>query len=423
MRQSPYPLEQDLGMRCYASDEPGIGGKLRSVAEDFIVEEIPLPLQPAPGPYLICRLTKRNWEHQHAIREIARRLGISHRRIGWAGTKDRRAVTTQFISVYKVSAEKIREVRLGDLTLEPVRQQNTPLSLGDLAGNRFCIAIRDCTSPDLAPAVAKISADVSHGVPNYYGLQRFGGVRPVTHRVGELILRGDYEGAVVTYIGREYPQEPEQVRTVRRIFSETRNAREALAALPVAMGYERAMLQYLHNNPYDYAGALCELPPKLLSMFVSAFQSFLFNEGLSVRLLAGVSLLEPVPGDRLVFLNGREDVVTAANAATAAQHIARGRCSIAIFMPGREPFRPSSKSEEAMAAILIERGIGPDQFRKASDFVRTAFSGALRPIALRTTVEPAVEGDSVRLSFTLPPGHYATTVAREFMKADPLRMI
>jgi len=423
MRPSPYPLEQDLGMRCYASDAPGIGGRLRSVAEDFIVEEIPLPPPAAAGPYLICRLTKKNWEHQHAIREIARRLGISHRRIGWGGTKDRRAITTQFISIYKVSAENVQEVRLGDLTLEPVRQQNTPLSLGDLAGNRFDIVIRDCSSPDLAQDVGKIAADVSRGVPNYYGLQRFGGVRPVTHRVGEYILRGDYEGAVTTYVGREYPQEPEQVRAVRRIFMETRNAREALAALPVAMGYERAMLQYLHNNPGDYAGALKELPPKLLSMFVSAFQSFLFNEGLSARLLDGDPLLEPVPGDRLVFHNGREDFVSTVNLGTALQHIARGRCSIAIFMPGREQFCPSSKSERAMAAILSERGIGPDQFRRASEFVRTAFAGALRPIALRTTVGAAPEGDTVRLSFTLPPGHYATTVAREFMKADPLRMI
>jgi len=423
MRQSPYPLEQDLGMRWYASDEAGIGGKLRSVADDFVVEEIPLQPPAGTGPYLVCRLTKKNWEHQHAIREIARRLGISHRRIGWAGTKDRRAVTTQYISIYNVSAEEVQKVSLRDLSLEPVRLQNVPLSLGDLAGNRFRIAIRDCSSPDLATAVALISVAVSRGVPNFYGLQRFGGVRPVTHRVGEHILRGEFEAAVMTYVGSGYPQESDQVRAVRRIFNETRDAFQALAELPVAMGYERAMLQYLHNNPDDYAGALHELPPKLLSMFVSAFQSFLFNEGLSARLLEKIPLLEPVPGDRLVFLNGREDIVTAANAATAALHIARGRCSIAILMPGREPFFPSSTSEQVMAAILEERGIGPGQFRQASDFVRTAFSGALRPVALRTTVEHAVEGTSARLAFTLPPGHYATTVAREFMKADPLQMI
>jgi len=423
MRQSPFPLEQDLGMRCYASDAPGIGGKLRSAAEDFVVEEIPLPAADTTGPFLICRLTKKNWEHQHAIREIAKRLGISHRRIGWAGTKDRRAVTTQHISIYKVSPDEIRAVSLRDITLEPVRQQNSQLSLGDLAGNRFDIVIRDCIPTDLDTQVKQIVSDVASGVPNYYGLQRFGGVRPVTHRVGEYLLRGDYEGAVLTYIGREYPQEPEQVRAMRRIFMETRDAMQALAAFPVTLGYERAMLQYLHNRPQDYAGAILELPPKLLSMFVSAFQSYLFNEALSARLLEGLTLTEPSPGDRLIFQNGREDLVTAANTGTAAQHIRRGRCSIAIFMPGRDPFKPSSRSEQVIADILSQHRIGPDQFRKASEFVRTAFSGALRPIALRAEVTASIEEMNVRLSFTLPPGHYATTVAREFMKADPLQMI
>ena len=69
------------------------------------------------------------------------------------------------------------------------------------------------------------------------------------------------------------------------------------------------------------------------------------------------------------------------------------------------------------------RGIGAEQFRKASGFVKTKFEGALRPIALRTAIGAVVEDTRVRLQFTLPPGHYATTVAREFMKADPLQMI
>jgi len=423
MRESPYPLEQDLGMRCYASEGEGIGGKLRSAPEDFSVEEIPLPANGATGPYLICRLTKKNWEHQHAVKEIAKKLGISHRRIGWGGTKDRRAVTTQLISLYKVSPDAVANVRLKDITLATVREQNVPLALGDLAGNRFSLVIRDCTAPDLAAAVETITRDISEGVPNYYGLQRFGGIRPVTHRVGEHILMGDYEGAVLTYVGRAYPQEPDAVREVRRVYAETRDPKAALLALPVAMGYERAMLQHLHNRPGDYAGALHELPPKLLSMFVSAFQSYLFNEAVSHRIQSGLPLRIPEPGDRLSFASGKQDTVTAGNVMAALQHIRRGRCSIAIFMPGKDPFTPSSRSERVMADILKERNITADSFRKASAFVRTAFSGALRPVALSCPVEHAVEGRNVRLSFTLPPGHYATTVAREYMKADPLQMI
>jgi tRNA pseudouridine13 synthase len=423
MKRSPYPLEQELGMRFYASDAGGIGGILRSSAEDFLVGEIPLPPVGGTGPYLICRLTKKNWEHQHAIKEIAKRLGISHRRIGWAGTKDRRAVTTQLISIYKATPEAVENIRLKDITLEVIRQQNTQLSLGDLRGNRFDIVIRDCRAPDLKETVRQITTDVAQGIPNYYGLQRFGGVRPVTHRVGECILAGDYERAVLTYIGQAFLLEQEDIRHIRTGFFKTRDPKTALREFPVTMAYERAMLQHLCNHPSDFAGALQALPPRLLSMFVSAFQSYLFNEALSRRLGQGFSLFDPQPGDRLIFTSGKADVVTAGNAPTAAQHISRGRCTIAIFMPGKEPYSPHSDSERYIKSLMEARGIGAEQFRKASGFVKTKFEGALRPVALRTAIGAVVDDTSVRLQFILPPGHYATTVAREFMKADPLQMI
>jgi tRNA pseudouridine13 synthase len=158
-------------------------------------------------------------------------------------------------------------------------------------------------------------------------------------------------------------------------------------------------------------------------MFVSAFQSYLFNEALSERITQGYSLTEPRSGDRLLFLNKKEDVVNSRNIKTALQHISRGRCSIAIFMPGKERFPPVSESDHYIAGLMDKRGIGAEQFRQASAFVKTRFDGALRPIALRTEIHSSTEDTRVRLQFTLPPGHYATTVAREFMKADPLQMI
>jgi len=424
MRQSTYPLERDLGMRYYASDADGIGGRLRAAPSDFIVEEIPLEGKGGDtGPFLICRLTKTNWELQHAVKEIAKRLGISHRRIGWAGTKDRNAITTQWISLYNVTAEQVRAVQLKDIVLEPLRNANEALSLGSLQGNRFELVIRDAEPADLAPRVAAITETVRNGVPNYFGLQRFGAIRPVTHTVGEWILRGDYEQAVLTYIGLPFPSENEGVRATRSAFLETRDPAPALRELPVQMNYERAMLQHLHNNQGDYAGALRELPPKLLSMFVSAFQSWIFNSALSQRFDEGHTLTGPVPGDHLIFANGRTDTVTPANVSAASIHIRRGRCSIALFMPGKDTEKGTMPVEPVMNALLQEKGITPDDFSRASRFVQTKFEGAYRPISLNAGIESAIEGSAVHLKFTLPPGHYATTVCREYMKADPVRMI
>lgn len=423
MMESPYALERELGMQYYSTDTPGIGGTLRTVPEDFIVDEIPLDRKGgASGPYLICRLTKSNWELQHAVKEIARRLNISHRRIGWARTKDRNARTTQLISLYKVTPEEIARLHIKDISLEVIGQSNEQLSLGDLGGNRFEICIRDADPEELAGRVAAVTKTTAQALPNYFGLQRFGVIRPLTHRVGELILRGEYEQAVAVYVGQAFPLEREEIRNARTTFRETRDAAVALRELPVQMSFERSMLSYLQARPGDYAGALRQLPPKLLSMFVSAFQSYLFNYALSHRLAAGNTLADPVPGDRLIFANGRTDMATAANLAAVTLHLARGRCSIALFMPGRdEPGAPAG--DEATRSMLADLRITPDDFRKASVFVQTKFDGAWRPIALRTTVDASVQDTGVSLRFTLPPGHYATTVCREYMKADPIKMV
>jgi tRNA pseudouridine13 synthase len=423
MRPTTYPLERGLGICYYASDADGIGGRLRTTAEDFVVEEIPLEKKPTAGPFLICRLTKRNWELQHAVKEIAKRLGISHRRIGWAGTKDRNAVTTQWISLYNVTADQVAAVHLKDITLEPLGQSNEGLSLGELQGNRFAIVIRDPDPCGLADRVQEVSAAVATGVPNYFGLQRFGAIRPVTHRVGEWILRGDYEQAVLTYVGMEFPGEPEEIRAIRAAFCATRDPAPALHDLPVQMNYERAMLQLLVERPGDYAGALQVLPPKLLSMFVSAFQSYLFNLALSRRIGDGYGLADPQAGDRLLFANGRTDTVTAANSNAVRIHLDRGRCTIALFMPGKELFSAQSPGEQATAALLAEYRITAEDFGRAASFVHTKFEGAWRPVALRSAVTATIGEGCLALQFTLPPGHYATTVCREFMKADPVWMI
>lgn len=422
MMQSPHPLERMLGMNWYAGDTPGIRGILKQVPEDFIVEEIPLPFS-EEGPFLLCRLWKRNWETQRAVREIAKRLRISHKRISWAGTKDKRAVTIQYISIPDLPPEEIEAMSLKDISLEIVGRTQKPLSLGSLSGNRFRLAIRACDTEELENRVRAGVATAAEGVPNYFGIQRFGVIRPVTHLVGKHILRGDFEEAVRVYIGMAYPDEPEPTRSARAAYYDDRNAADALRSLPVQLQYERAMLHHLHGSPGDYRGAILSLPPKLRSMFVSAYQSWLFNHGLSRRCEIGTGLAEPTPGDSLLFSDGREDIITAKNIATAAVHLRRERCTIALAMPGSQPRHHQGPVDDYIGSLMEQDGIKPEHFGKVSDLLGIRFSGALRPIALRTDVAAHVAGDTVELAFTLPPGQYATTVCREFMKAPPQTMI
>ncbi|ABN06974.1 tRNA pseudouridine synthase D, TruD [Methanocorpusculum labreanum Z] len=422
MKPSTHPLEIDLGMRYYATSQPGIGGRLRTTPEDFVVEELPITFTNT-GPYTICKLTKRSWEHQHAMHEITNRLRISQKRIGWAGTKDKNAVTTQYISLYNVPAEAAANLNIKDMTIEPVATHQFSLGLGNLLGNRFKITLRDCEPNDLAKNTAEISGEIAAGIPNYYGLQRFGALKPVTHKMGYHILRKEFKEAVDLYVGGCFPYESEQVQTARKNFAETGDAKTALYELPPWLSYERIMLDSLAKNPGDYGAALQAMPPKLLSMFVSAYQSWLFNIALSKRCEENAPLNEPRVGEHLEFTNGRVDTVTEKNIATARQHMKRGRCFIVGWMPGKTlPVAPGPL-EETMFAQMEKDNISMQSFADATEFVKTNFDGAHRRISLATEVETAVFENNVQLNFVLPPGHYATTVAREFMQAAPEKMV
>jgi len=423
MRGSPYPLEQSLGISWYATGTEGIGGHLREEAEDFIVEEVPAGPWKDTGPYLIIRLTKRNWEQQRLVKEMARALGISHRRISWAGTKDRRAVTSQYISIHGLEPDTVERITLPDLRLEVAGRSDRPITLGGLEGNRFTIRIRDCDPSGLAGRVDEVARAAGSGFPNYVGIQRFGVLRPVTHLVGEKILRNDLEGAVLTYLGATFPSEPAGVREAREGFLEDRDVKEALRRFPVQLTFERAMLHHLDGNPGDYPGALKALPPRLLSMFVSAFQSFLFNTLLSRRCGQGIPLGEPALGDRLLFPGGREDRVTTGNLSAAALQVRRKRAHIGLFVPGSGLPADPGRDEDPAGPLIRELGISSENFTFASKFVSAAYSGVTRPVALTTDITSRLEGNDVLLEFFLGPGQYATTVCREFMKADPVQMI
>ena len=106
MIRSPWEIDQELGLSWYRTDFAGTGGTLRNTPDDFEVSEIANHTM-STGPYLICVLKKKNWDQHRAIKAIASGLGISQQRISFAGTKDKRAITTQYISIYNCSENDI----------------------------------------------------------------------------------------------------------------------------------------------------------------------------------------------------------------------------------------------------------------------------------------------------------------------------
>jgi len=122
-------------------------------------------------------------------------------------------------------------------------------------------------------------------------------VRPITHRVGASLVRGNYEEAVIEYVTTVNPLEPEEERNARAELGQTRDWAAALEDFPARLNFEKTLVYHLAHEPGDYVGALRKLPSNLVQMFVHAYQSYLFNRMISTRLDQGLPLNRPVEGD------------------------------------------------------------------------------------------------------------------------------
>jgi tRNA pseudouridine13 synthase len=431
-RKTPFGLETLMGIEVYMTDEEGIGGDLRVEPADFRVSEISDFKVGKSGEYLIVRLTKENWETHHLIRDLSRQLGISDERIGIAGTKDKRAVTTQLMSIRGVSEEQLARVSLPGVRLEPAGRANRDIGLGDLRGNEFDINIRNIAldREELLRRVKAIDESIARagGVPNFFGYQRFGVVRPVTHIVGKKLVQGDVEGAAMAYIACSFPGETEENRRARDFVFKTREFKEGLRLYPLSLRYERAMMHYLVEHPGDYAGAFHALSPRLLRLFVHAYQSYLFNRLLSRRILDGISLVEPVEGDVVCFADGqggadvsRLEAVTARNVADVRFLIKRRRAFVTLPLIGKDTALDGGAMGEAERRILEEEGVKPSDFAMAA-MPDIASSGSRREAMLYVRPDVAIRDKMVNVRFFLPKGSYATTVLREYMKSSPEHM-
>lgn len=223
--------------------------RIKQKPEDFIVEEITNVRPKDSGRYVYYKLTKRNYNTLTAIEHIASRLGINPRRIGFAGTKDRLAVTAQYISIDNVKKERVDAVDLKDIELEFFGYGDEPISLGDLEANRFEIRVYSDKKP------RKIGK-----VINYFGEQRFS-----KHNVdiGLAIIKGNFKKAV-------------------DIISESDNEFSDTAS------------EYLAKKPNDYIGVIRKIPKKLLMLYIHSCQSDIWNRTVERMASMGVEQ-EKVP--------------------------------------------------------------------------------------------------------------------------------
>ncbi|WP_435076961.1 tRNA pseudouridine(13) synthase TruD [Halococcus sp. AFM35] len=454
MREA-QPNERAVGIDYYISDSDGTGGRLRSRPADFRVRELetggfePLSADTDAYPHLVFRVTLENWDTNDFVSALSDRLGMSRERIDWAGTKDKRAVSTQLFSV-RAESDVLDDTDLRNATLEPVGRAGRGLGFGDLGGNAFEIVVREADTGPVERITESLrtfggsgDGDASDGgevgVPNYFGQQRFGSYRPVTHEVGLEIVRGDWRAAVLAYVGCPHESEPDATREARAFVDSeaaaagTADWAAALERYPRQLGFERSMLHRLVENggerSADFRAALETVPSNLQRLFINAAQSYLFNRMLSARLDRRLPFDRAVAGDVVCFAdseapNGfalpdpdRSQRVTGGRVATVNRHTQRRRAFVTAPLVGAETELGTGEPGDIERAILAEEDIEPSDFDLPGAFHST---GTRRAILLRTDL--SIEYNPLTFAFRLPKGSYATVLLREYLKREPTAM-
>ncbi|GFY90686.1 pseudouridine synthase family protein [Actinidia rufa] len=148
--------------------------------------------------FLRFHLYKENKDTQEALGLIGKMLGIQPRSFGFAGTKDKRSVSTQRVTVFKQRASRLAALneRLIGIKVGDFCHVKEGLLLGQLYGNRFTITLRGVVADSEDTIKASADALGKHGFINYFGLQRFGSGSVPTHFIGASLLRGEWKTAV-----------------------------------------------------------------------------------------------------------------------------------------------------------------------------------------------------------------------------------
>jgi tRNA pseudouridine13 synthase len=391
------------------ADLPGTGGVLRTHHEDFRVDEIPLYTPCGEGEHVYLRVWKRGIATFELARRLAQALEVPERRVAYAGLKDARAVTTQWLSVEGVDEERVRDIAIPKASVLEVRRHGNKLKLGHLRGNRFQIIVREAGpgAPERASAV--LETLVSRGAPNYFGEQRFG-ARLNGHLLGEAILRGDHERFVRLLLGGPSELERDPLLTEARRLYEQGSTREAYDVLPTRYRSEKKALHALLRFG-EAERAFFAIPMRMRQMFLSSFQSHLFNRVVTERLPA----LDRMAAGDLAYLH-RNGAVFAVEDVEEAQV----RCRALEISPSapiygtRNPMA-TGKPGEVEERILAESGVTREDFEVSGGLRARGRRRSMRLPLAETALEPLDE-TSFRVSFSLPAGSFATSVMREICK-------
>jgi tRNA pseudouridine13 synthase len=408
-------IDRLAGIECYCTRFVGTGGSIKQGSEGFRVSELVHEslagsISPAFDDhhrYPLYVLEKHDVDSNHALFEIERECRIKLRIMG---IKDAKAVTTQYVGADRAmkNAPAKLKTKHSRLTLKGFTRR--PLGKEFLAGNRFEITIHDPRSHNLSGFVPQIST-----IGNFYGLQRFGSERLVTHLVGREIVKRNFGRAVELLLSYTTEYDSPVSKEIRNRTLDPCNYRQVLKMLPRGMDIERQVLSALVAGK-DAILALHAVPLTIRRLFVQAYQAYIFNRCLSAAVMNGEDLLQPVVGDLCFDMEGPTTFgrIKKYDPVSKSEKVPAIRMAGFTFQPGKGRFEKITKE------IMQQEGVAAKDFY-IKEMQELSQQGGFRQAPL-WCFDFSYSKNPLVTSFKLPKGSYATTLLREIIKPeDPIR--
>ena len=384
--------------------------KLKQTPGDFLVEELTDVRPGNAGSFALYRLDKTGWTTPDALQIIGRRWNLPWQRMNYGGMKDRHATTVQYLTIFGGPRRDLEQERISLTFLGHVSE---PYSSRDIRANRFTIAVRSLSTEDETRIAAAAGEVERAGYPNYFDDQRFGSVTPDGQFVARKMILGQFEEALKQALAGEYEFDKADAKKEKQALIDHWGDWPACRA-KLERGHARSLVCYLADHPTDFKGAVSRLRPELQGLYLSAYQSDIWNRTLAHWLRGH---FPPETLGSIPLHRGPLPVPTLTS--TEWEALVLPLPSARLKPPADAPWLPQ------LDAVMAEEGLTLAQMKiKGMDrpyFSKGDRAGCVRPTGWSCTADADDLNRGRRmltLRFELPRGCYATMLVKRITSLE-----